>query len=64
MAAAPASSMRRRLANSRLSGEGEATSGFFSSKPRYVVLRSIVFSCREIATTDFTDYTDYPEESV
>ena len=41
-AEAPASSSLRRLPSSLHSGEEEATSGFFSFSPRYLVERSII----------------------
>ena len=40
-AAAPASSSRRILSMSRVSGDADAISGFFRGRPRYVVGRSI-----------------------
>src|SRR5579864_6778596 len=40
MALAPTSSRRRILSSSRVSGPADATSGFFSLSPRYLVERS------------------------
>ena len=44
IAAAPASSRRRRLSSLLFSGDADATKGFFSARPRYLVANDMMGS--------------------
>src|ERR1700691_5851887 len=49
LAAAPASSRRRRLSTLLFSGDADATIGFFKVRPRYLVLNDMMASLRRLS---------------
>jgi hypothetical protein len=52
MAAAPASSSRRRLSTLLFSGDADATIGFFKLRPRYLVLNDMMDSLRRLSRVE------------